>query len=187
MTLGALVGKNLASHRLRVKKTQREAAAILREHGLNWSPGNLAQLETGRRASVRMEELVLMSAAFGVDLVSWFGGDPKQRVALADGVAVTLGSLRGFLANPGSPLMILSKGGESDMDPVRDAAGRLGVTVESLEEASLARWGRSFLQERDRRVGDVSMANPRSVQAWRGHATRTLVGELRERLGGSAK
>lgn len=60
------------------------------------------------------------------------------------------------------------------------AAHRLRVPATVLSVAAHARWGRSLTRERDQRVAQQAPpdATARTLQALRGHITRTLVGEL---------
>jgi transcriptional regulator with XRE-family HTH domain len=65
-------------------------------------------------------------------------------------------------------------------DAERKAARRLGVPPLDLSVAAHGRYGRSFSDERDRRVADQAPddAAPRTLQALRGHVTRAMVAEL---------
>jgi transcriptional regulator with XRE-family HTH domain len=65
-------------------------------------------------------------------------------------------------------------------DAERKAARRLGVPPLTLSVAAHGRYGRSFSDERDRRVAEQAPpgAAPRSLQALRGHVTRAMVAEL---------
>ena len=65
-------------------------------------------------------------------------------------------------------------------DAERKAAKRLGVPPLDLSVAAHGRYGRSFSDERDRRVAEQAHpdAAPRSLQALRGHVTRAMVAEL---------
>jgi len=65
-------------------------------------------------------------------------------------------------------------------DAERKAARRLGVPPLDLSVAAHGRYGRSFSDERDRRVAEEAPddATPRTLQALRGHVTRAMVAEL---------
>jgi hypothetical protein len=65
-------------------------------------------------------------------------------------------------------------------DAERKAARRLGVPPLDLSVAAHGRYGRSFSDERDRRVAEQAPddAAPRTLQALRGHVTRAMVAEL---------
>ncbi|MGI8751209.1 MAG: hypothetical protein ACR2MN_02650 [Acidimicrobiales bacterium] len=60
------------------------------------------------------------------------------------------------------------------------AARKLDVSTGIVSAASFSLWGRSLTAERNRRVGDV--LDGRARQASRGHVTRALLGELRDRI-----
>ncbi len=65
-------------------------------------------------------------------------------------------------------------------DAERHAARRLNVDPVVVKVAARALWGhRTYVEERDRRVGDVQRLSPRSLQAQRGLVTRTMLAELR--------
>jgi transcriptional regulator with XRE-family HTH domain len=65
-------------------------------------------------------------------------------------------------------------------DAERKAARKLGVEALQLSVAAHGRYGRSFTAERDARVAEQAPedALPRSLQALRGHVTRTMLAEL---------
>jgi hypothetical protein len=69
-------------------------------------------------------------------------------------------------------------------DAETKAAASLGVTPALLALAARKRWGRSLTAERDRRLADRGHtgAEPRTLQALRGHITRELLEELRPLL-----
>jgi len=62
----------------------------------------------------------------------------------------------------------------------RRSAARAGVDVDTFVTAAVMKWGHSLSDERDLRVRDAttSETDPRSVQALRGHVTRSLLAEL---------
>jgi hypothetical protein len=63
----------------------------------------------------------------------------------------------------------------------RKAAAKLGVSPVVIAAAAYALWGRSLSEERDRRVAALGEAPARTVQARRGHVTRTLLAELTDK------
>jgi hypothetical protein len=69
-------------------------------------------------------------------------------------------------------------------DAERKAARKLGVPALKLSVAAHGRYGRSFTDERDRRVAEQTPADapPRSLQALRGHVTRAMLAELASAL-----
>jgi len=67
-------------------------------------------------------------------------------------------------------------------DTETKVAATLGVTPTMLALIARQRWGRTLTAERDRRLtaqGRGGDADPRTVQALRGHVTRELLDELR--------
>lgn len=59
------------------------------------------------------------------------------------------------------------------------AARAVGLTTDRLREHSIRLWGQSFVAERDARIDAMKVGNRRSLQAHRGHVSRTLYAELR--------
>jgi len=182
---GAVVGENLARIRAERGQTQREASAFLRERGLAWPPGNIGQLESGKRHSVRIEELLMLSAAYEVKLWEWFKGESS--VYLTDDLRIPREHLR--LALRAKPFGLLYGINQVSTryvtdEPERAAGLQLMMSLEEIQAAAERLWGHSMGEERDRRLGDTSaIQSPRSLQAKRGHATRTLIAELKEHLG----
>lgn len=182
-----MVGENLARIRAGRGQTQREASAFLRERGLAWPPGNIGQLESGKRHSVRVEELLMLSAAYEVRLWEWFEGESS--VYLTDDLRIWREEIRHALEAKPFGLM-LGTGQFSTRyvtdEPERAAALQLMMPLEEIQAAAERLWGHSMGEERNNRLGDTSSQSPRSLQAKRGHATRTLIAELKEYLGWTA-
>jgi transcriptional regulator with XRE-family HTH domain len=67
-------------------------------------------------------------------------------------------------------------------DAEQKAARRLRTFPLAVTAAARKRWGRSFTEERDHRVVEqvAPNAEPRTVQALRGHVARVLIAELRQ-------
>lgn len=66
-------------------------------------------------------------------------------------------------------------------DAEQKAAKRLNTFPLAVAAAARKRWGRSFTEERDRRVAEQASPNAelRTLQAFRGHAARAMLDELR--------
>lgn len=67
-------------------------------------------------------------------------------------------------------------------DTERHAARRLAVRPAQVKLAARHLWRKSFADERDSRVGDLSQLEPRSRQARRGLVTREMLGAMRDYL-----
>lgn len=84
----------------------------------------------------------------------------------------------------GGPIRDLLGAAHADKlaDAEQKAARRLRTFPLMVAAAARKRWGRSFTEERDRRVAEQapSGASPRTLQAARGHVARVLLKELRE-------
>ena len=181
---GAAVGENLARIRESRRQTQREAAGFLREHDLEWSAGKIAQIESGRRESIRLDELVLLSNAYEVPLTEWFEGDGS--IYLTDDSRIARTNLRYALA--GGEISLMHKGlrqrtyAYTDVD--RAAALALNTTQEWIREISEHLYKRSLAEERDARIGDIGDLSARSLQAKRGRVTRVLIEEIAAEMSG---
>jgi hypothetical protein len=67
-------------------------------------------------------------------------------------------------------------------DTERDVAKQLHISSKSLIELSLELWDNRIDAERDKRAGSLDNDTVRQRQARRGHQTRNLIKELRERI-----
>jgi len=187
LSLGAVVGENLANVRGERRQTQREAAAFLSEFGLHWTPGAIGQLESGRRESVKLDELLLLSRAYGLPLRSWFEGTGP--VTFLGRFTTTRRDVRDAVSGADIGLLPRSvaqavKGARRRQDnSAEDAmAATLGVDAAWVRAKARKLWRRSLLREREMRVHADGDAPPRTIQARRGHATRSMEGELRSLL-----
>jgi 8-oxo-dGTP diphosphatase len=67
-------------------------------------------------------------------------------------------------------------------DAESHAAGRLNVEPVQLRFAARVLWARDFEEERDARAGDAAGVPPKTLQARRGHASRSMLAELKSCL-----
>lgn len=183
-TVGAVVGEAL--YRLRVARgqTQDDAARHLRSRGLSWTRDHIASLETRRNPrSVTVEELFLLSAAYAVPLASWFEGDGE--VIVTGDVSVPRSVLSAALSTKRAPsakdALIVDFADVPDVDRTEQTvAHKLGVEAPDVQHAAQRLWGRTFSQERDRRVGEgVSPGRARTLRAG---MTKRMIREIEPQL-----
>lgn len=221
--LGQLLGDRLREMREERGLAQDEVARMAKGVGLPWALATVVAFENGRRKSVTLEELLLLSHAFSVEPSDWFIG--KGWAQLTPESMASLKVIRAMLA--GSPTVHWIRISERlwDIPQFKDAPNLLGVQFEKLRErlrraedylgpqfnteaaidavhaaagqtevkaayklhvkpldislAAFRLWGRSLTQERNRRVSEAArQATLRSLQATKGHITRTLLKEL---------
>lgn len=190
-TVAAVIGENLRRVREDRRQTQDEASRYLHGHGLPWSRERIYTIELGNRGTVSVEELAVLSHAYGVPLSEWFAGDGE--VDLSPTTYVERWRLRDFLDAGGEralvPLHHLGAPVERAAgigDAERKVAARLDRTAAEVVSAGLELWGRTVTEERDRRLGDTFDLPTRTVQAKRGSITRALVRELGAHLEGKS-
>lgn len=76
---GAVVGENLRRLRQERGWTQDRAAKRIAERGMPWGRSHIADLETGRRETIGVAELVVLAHTFGVRTAEFFAGDGDVR------------------------------------------------------------------------------------------------------------
>ena len=110
---------------------------------------------------------------------------------LRDGVPLYAGSVGGPPTQPGDIAdLVVAQPGDAAIDAMPDdtdrkAARSLGTTAEEVRRAALGMWGQSLSAERDRLLGEGAGPDDtaRTLQARRGHITRSLTAALREVVG----
>lgn len=177
---GATVGENL--HRLRILagESQAEAAQRLARHGLDWKRDHVAALENGRRASVAVDELVIMSSAYGVRLDEWFAGHGD--VQLSPAISVDRSEIRDVLRGKGilraATPRELDFSDAEDLEADERVAKRLGVETQEVTRIAHELWGHSLTQERNRRLADSPAKDPKAMRTVRGGMTKRLLREV---------
>lgn len=195
-TVGKVVGANLKAMREKRRLTQADAAADLIRTGLNWKRTHVSDLESGRRETVDLGTLVVLGAAFDMQLCDFFDGEgdvlltPKAEYP-ESGAMATRAELRAWLSAEEAGLTVMGsrnvraalehfrwQGREIPIEADAAFAQRIGATVLEVVEAAQRIWHGSLTEERDRRVaalGDLPLA---ARQAKQGHITRQLTGIL---------
>lgn len=175
MAANDLVALNL--RRLRTGLGWRQADLAERmSRRAGWTASVVAWAETGRR-KISAEELGWLCEVLHIGAEQFWAGD--HQVLTADGslavpAALLARSVAGKAPTGAEPL---TDGEAEARDDERKAARRLELTPDVFRAVVHAMYGRPFHVERDSRIdGDGRTA--RSMQALRGHATRTLVAEI---------
>ena len=130
--LGQLLGEHLRQIRREQKLSEDEVARGAKDVGLPWTWATGDALEKGGRKSVTVEELLLLSYAFGVEPADWFVG--KGWAHLTSEARASLGVIRTMLA--GSPTEQWTRIDERvwDLPQFNEAPGILGVQFERLNQ-----------------------------------------------------
>lgn len=141
-----------------------DMAVAARSCGLTWTRPTCSKIESGARRLLAAE-LLTLPAVFAAATAERSGSDAPP-VTLDD------------LLDPHPPMPAPQPVPVTEAE--RKAAARLGVDTPTLARLCDDLWGRSFLAERDHRVAalPVPPPSPRSLQAARGHATRTMLTDL---------
>jgi transcriptional regulator with XRE-family HTH domain len=130
--LGQLLGDRLRQLRLEQDLTREEVARRVRQVGLPWSPIIVSAFENGRRKTVALEELLLLSYAFRVEPGDWFVGNGWAK--LSPDAMASLGVIRAMLAGtPTDSWMRISERRWNDPE-FQDAPGVLGAQFERLND-----------------------------------------------------
>lgn len=185
MKLEHVLARAITELRKEAGLTQQELARRMCIMGLNWTPNRVTQIETLRR-SVSLLEAVSLAWVFGVPVTRLIAGADDEQVQTPRGDAVALSDIRNAFAGE-QPVVppfhrVASEGSQHSTEAVtkdllRRPAKALGVTPAVLNEMAEARYGRSFLAERDGRLGEVD-GTPESIRSQLGHITRSLLAEL---------
>jgi transcriptional regulator with XRE-family HTH domain len=169
-------------HHFRTGYTQTDVAEAMRQVGFRWQSNRVAQIETLHRP-VTLLEIVGLSRVFGVPVSRLLSGDDE--IDLPSGIQVPLAAVRAALAGePVSPEdWEVAERRNAARDELGKIAKRLDLDWKDLSMLSYAMWRRSFIAERESRLGDVSGLSMRSAQTKRGHVTRVLLADIADFLG----
>lgn len=184
--VGATVGENLKRLRLGAAESQTECARRLAENGLDWKRDQVASLESGRRDSVTVPELLLMAWAYRVPLADFFQGEGD--IQLSPEATATQATVRDLLkgrSRNASVVVTVDFSEADEDDPVADRiADRLGVDIEQVMDAAQELWGQTATKERDERLSRTPPADPRAMRTLRAGMTKRLLREVRTYLEG---
>lgn len=183
MKLEHVIARAMAELRLERGWTQADLAWRMSAMGLNWGPNRVTQLETLRRP-VSLFEVAALSWVFEVPVTDLVPGE--QDIEAPDGkTVVPLSHVRAALTGDASVQRKEREASErqkSYVDELRRIAKGLDVEPRMLEWLSRRLFDRSFVDEREARIGDVSGMGKQSIRTKRGHATRAMTSEIRRHL-----
>ncbi len=161
---------------------------MARVYGLEWTNDTVKNVEAGSRV-LAIGEWFLLLVALRVGEEEYFGKD-SPGVELSPVFHLEPGglsaTLRGeqFAFDEEEWLRRDQEAAELRLAE-RKAAEELGIDVPTLKKLSRSLWGRGLTRERERRLDEQVRpreVTPRSRQALRGHVTRALLEELRQKV-----
>ncbi len=185
LKIGVVVGQAMRALRDERGQTQQDVANMLAPWGLEWTRAQVAGIEAGRRDTFALDELIILSYAYGIKLRDWFAGEGS--IVLRPGVYLRRNEIRiMFSLNELAPLRAaVEYATKSEAD--QNAARALGVTMIEIRSAAVELWGASFTDEREARLTRKnerikSRGHNKRLAGWRSAISRDLIKELREHL-----
>lgn len=133
--LGQLLGDRLQWIRAQSGMTRDEVARRAQQVGLPWSRTIVEAFESGKRRSVSLEELILLSYAFRIEPGDWFVGEGWAQ--LAPDAMASLGVIRTMLAGSPTDSWLRISERRWDAPEFRHAPGVLGAEFERLNDRIL--------------------------------------------------
>lgn len=182
--LRQVIGEGARRLRTTAGKTRDEVSRTAHTFGLAWSYSKLCELEGGTKA-VRPEDIFLLIALYTrlcgrpVTLADMI--DPGASIEITPVVQVTGREFVDCYAGRAVPVYAPPRvvAGLAE----RQAAKKLGVKPAAVLSTSIATWGRTLTEERDRIVAERHPdASPDRRRALRGRVTRELLGQLGDEL-----
>jgi transcriptional regulator with XRE-family HTH domain len=182
------LGRNIADLRHQKGATQDDLARLMHELGYPWIRSTVAAVEAGKREP-SIGELAGLCSILRVSAAALVGGKTaRPRVRLGRGAITSSAAARAAIERGAwfRPEGVMHQLFEAEYpglaEALQKAARALGVPIGVVALVGTDLWGRSLVDERERRLGDVDGLSPRAVQARRGHVTRALIAELRAAL-----
>jgi transcriptional regulator with XRE-family HTH domain len=173
MTFDQALGQWVRGQRELFGLTQVQLSGFMRRKGQPWERSTVTKVEAGRRA-VTAEELFALQMVFEEGEFSADGSIRADKLVnhwLLPDVAV-------FQSDAG-PAMY----GSGPDEETKRVADSLGVDATWLDVWSAERWHCSFTEARDRRALEAAgEAGAEDLRAFRGHASRALMAEVREAI-----
>lgn len=130
--LGQLLGDRMRGLRAETGLSREDIARRAQQVGLSWSSSTVKAFEDGKRRSVSLEELILLSYAFRVEPGEWFVG--TGWVELAPDAKAGLGVIRAMLAGSATQSWMRISERLWDLPQFYDAPRVLGAEFERLSE-----------------------------------------------------
>lgn len=174
-----VIARNMAGLREERRWTQADLAWEMKKRGLNWTCNTVTQIETLRRP-ISLLAVAALCALFSVEMTRLLAGD--EEILAPDGeTAIPLDKLKDALRGEGTETAWPTSTRPGFPEDVRRIAKTLGLNPDDLTRLAEETYGRSFIQERDARASDA-MGLSRSARTKRGHVTRSMIEELRDRI-----
>lgn len=183
MKLEHVIARAMAELRLERDWTQADLAWRMTVMGISWAPNRVSQLESLRRP-ISLFEVAALSWVFEVPVTRLLPGE--QDIEAPDGqTIVPLSHIRAALTGDVTVQKSHREAGERQkayLEEIRRVAKGLGLEPKALEWLARELFGRSFIDEREARLGNVADLTKHSARTKRGHATRALVGEIQRHI-----
>lgn len=179
-TTSETVGENLRAARIRAGENQSQCATRLRLYGLDWSRDKVASAENGRRGSIAVEELLILSLAYKVPLAEWFAGD--EPVQLSPDLSMSREDIRKALQGKRIKTrpVVLDFTDVEDLEADERAATRLGVDQDQVTDTARELWGHTLTAERNARLAELGTKTPKELRTLRAGMTKRLIREIEE-------
>lgn len=183
-TVGTVVGENLKRLRLSTDLSQSDVARSLNEHGLDWNRDQVSLLEIGKRGSIGVDELLVMSWTFDVTLSYWFEGVGEIQLTpsrqLEDRERIRR-SLQGRKVKDGTFIEVdFSEAEDTSADD--SIARSMGIESEAVQRIAVELWGHTATTERDRRLSEHKGKTPKELRTLRGGMTKRLRREIEQAM-----
>ncbi|MFE5480524.1 helix-turn-helix domain-containing protein [Nocardia sp. NPDC056541] len=176
---GQVVGLNLKRVRVKAGESQSECAQRVSAFGLNWAQSHVSAYESGKKASAPIEELLILSRIYGVQLHEWFEGEGE--VALTKSFAIGRDEMRDALQGKGKRLKSRPVDFTNDVRLPADESIATRLDIERDEAIRIARklWGHTATEERDKRLAHHGTKDPAAMRNLRGGMTKRLANEIK--------
>lgn len=179
-TVGQSVGENLYRLRVKAGESQSDCAKRINEWGMNWAQSHVSSFESGKRTTVTVEELMILSWAYGVPMSEWFEGTGTLGVGNADDVDRT--EARKLLQG-NVPTRVIVDFSEAEDTGADDSIARsMGIESEAVRRIAVELWGHTATTERDRRLSEHKGKTPKELRTLRGGMTKRLRREIEQAM-----
>jgi len=154
---------------------------------MTWNHSHVSALERGDRASVTIEELVVLSRIYGVPMPDWFAGDDEM--VITDGHSVPLSDVRDLMTKRRvirRPLLESDIASAVDYSADERIAKSLGVSQDQVTEAARDMWGHHATAERDKRLSEHQGKTASEMRTLRAGMTKHLAHQIKLHLEASS-
>lgn len=184
ITPGQSVGRTLRRVRESVGDTQTSCARKTHAYGMTWNHSHVSALERGDRATVTIEELVVLSSIYELPIPAWFAGD--EDMAITKDHSVPLGDVRDLMTKKRVAPMTIDFATVEDYSADERIAKRLGVSQDEVTKIAIEMWGHHATAERERRLSEHRDKTPSEMRTLRAGMTKHLAHQIKLRIEESA-